>query len=195
MSAGPLSAEPSFAFHCQPHQASASSSPLPPSRLQQDAQQHTSALHSGHTPPDTSASCDAEAALHEPHTSFLPGQQAPAVRDHAVLSRQTAEPSGHQRGLNQPNPRQGAFDPGHWGPLPPLAEEAAGCHGAAGLDSSAYTPQELADHLDKLKKEFRQICSTLLDGDAQAICPQDPAVVLVRLHVSLGGRTIVVWVL
>ncbi|KAL3133654.1 microtubule motor activity, variant 2 [Trebouxia sp. C0010 RCD-2024] len=93
---------------------------------------------------------------------------------------QAASDAG-QGDWNQTNSRQGACDPSSWGPLPPLAEPAAECHGAAGLEPSAYTPQELAAHLDKLKQEFRQICSTLLDGDSKATCHQGTAAVAIML--------------
>ncbi len=33
---------------------------------------------------------------------------------------------------------------------------------------AAYTPQELADHLQQLKKEFREIYSSILDEDSQS---------------------------
>lgn len=125
-------------------------------------------MHLRRTAPDVPASCDdAEAALHQRYASFPAGQQLTAAQQRAAPSRQVTEPSG-QGGWKQTNSRQGACDPGQWGSLPPLAEEAAECDGAAGLEPSAYTPQELAAHLDKLKQEFRQICSTLLDGDTEA---------------------------
>lgn len=37
-------------------------------------------------------------------------------------------------------------------------------------DFAAYTPQELADHLQHLKKEFREIYSHILDGDSGSPC-------------------------
>ena len=57
-------------------------------------------------------------------------------------------------------------------------DEVSGCQAAAWSKASAHTPQELADHLDKLKKEFRQIYSTLLDGDAQHSQQQQSALLV-----------------
>lgn len=149
--------------------------------LQQHAQP-TSALYTRHTASGTSTSCDAEAALHQPYVGFPAGQQLPAA-GHDAQSRPTAELSG-EGGLKQPNRKQGSSEPGRWGIQLPVAEATAECHGAVRLQASAHTPQELADHLDKLKKEFRQIYSTILDGDAKLT---STAAVVVSLHVNLGG--------
>ena len=45
------------------------------------------------------------------------------------------------------------------------AEEAAQAGGAGVNELAAFTPSELADHLLQLKKEFRQIYSSILDDD------------------------------
>lgn len=52
--------------------------------------------------------------------------------------------------------------------MPALVNKAAQRSDAGVNDFAAYTPQELADHLQQLKKEFREIYSSILDGDSQS---------------------------
>ena len=182
--AGPLSAEPSFAFHCKPDRASASQGPPPPTRLLQHSQRLTT-LPVGSAAPHASTSCDAQASLRQPYSSLsTTQQQLTATNVHAVHHRQAAESCGQHGSLDlqQSNAWQAAPDCCQWKPLPPPADEAADCHAAEG-EASASTPQELADHLDKLKKEFRQIYSTVLDGEAQL---PEAAATVVSLLVSVG---------
>lgn len=188
LSAGPLTAEPSFAFHCKPHPASASLNPPPPSRLQHPQQFSTlptcSAASKGPT------SCDAQAPLCQPYASFSTAQQQlTATPGNAAHHRQAAGPSGQQSSsdMQQPQAWRAAADHGQWEISLPAADEAAGCHGAAESAASAYTPQELADHLAQLKTEFRQIYSTILDGDTQPCCPEEAAACVVSLPGSSGG--------
>ena len=183
--AGPLSAEPSFAFHCKaPHRASASQGSPPSSRLQQHSQQ-LSTLPVRSAAPDGATSYDAQASLHQPDASLsTTPQQLTVTSAHAVHHGQATEPSGQHSSsdLQQSSAWQAAPDRCQWQPLLPPADETADCH-AAGWEASAYTPQELADHLEKLKKEFRQIYSTILDGEAQL---PDAAAAVVSLLVNLG---------
>lgn len=177
--AGPLSAEPSFAFHCKSHLASASQGPPPSNSLQQ-----LNTLPARSAAPDGSTSFDTQASLHQPYASWsTTQQQLSATNNHAAHHRQAAESSGQHNSsdLQQPNAWQAAPDCCEWEPLPPPADETADCHAAA-WESSACTPQELADHLDKLKKEFRQIYSTILDGDAQL---PEAAATVVSLFVNV----------
>ena len=132
---------------------------------------------------------DARASLHQPFASVsTTQQQLTATKTHAVHYRQAAESSGQHNSsdLQQPNAWPAAPDCCQWEPLPPPADETVNCH-AAGWEASAYTPQELADHMDKLKKEFRQICSTILDGDAQL---PEAAATVVSLFVNVEPFTV-----
>ena len=52
--------------------------------------------------------------------------------------------------------------------------------------AAAYTPQELAAHLDHLKREFRQIYSAILDGDGPQSSQQEAAF-LVSILVRQAG--------
>ncbi len=52
--------------------------------------------------------------------------------------------------------------------MPAPVNKAAQSSDAGVNDFAAYTPQELADHLQQLKKEFREIYSSILDEDSQS---------------------------
>ncbi len=54
--------------------------------------------------------------------------------------------------------------------MPTPVDKAAQSSDAGVNDFAAYTPQELADHLQQLKKEFREIYSSILDEDSQSPC-------------------------
>ncbi|KAL0045383.1 hypothetical protein WJX82_005375 [Trebouxia sp. C0006] len=54
--------------------------------------------------------------------------------------------------------------------MPALVNKAAQRSDAGMNDFAAYTPQELADHLQQLKKEFREIYSSILDEDSHSPC-------------------------
>lgn len=54
--------------------------------------------------------------------------------------------------------------------MPAPVNKAAQSSVAGVNDFAAYTPQELADHLQQLKKEFREIYSSILDGDSHSLC-------------------------
>ena len=53
--------------------------------------------------------------------------------------------------------------------MPAPVNKAAQSNVAGVNDFAAYTPQELADHLQQLKKEFREIYSSI-DGDSHSPC-------------------------
>ena len=185
--AGPLSAEPSFAFDRKPHLACTNLG-APSSRRLHHHPQPFDALHTRHAALDAPASRDAQAGLHQPYASFSAGQHMTATSQHAVPSKQAAEPSVQQSSsaMQQPDTCHGVCEHSHWDWLPSVADGAEDSCGAAGLQASAYAPQELADHRDKLKKEFRQIYSTILDGDGQPSHKQEAALMVVSLLVKLA---------
>lgn len=49
---------------------------------------------------------------------------------------------------------------------------------------SAYTPQELADHLGELKREFREICSNVLNDNSREQHQPGPAAAVSLLFLA-----------
>ncbi len=166
--AGGLAAEPSFAFHraAQPalalHACAAPSSSLPipplwssPSRSQNTAgAEHAGRVYS----PPTGIQQDICAN---------PRSHIPSVKAEARRVRQPEALSG-QSVHGQPELTFCAASQ-----TQSMDIDVAGLsHDAEIHDCS---PQELADHLDKLKREFREICSTILDDDRRQPHPHDTA--------------------
>ncbi len=102
------------------------------------------------------------------------GHPAPAGIQHDMISASQRHHNVPPAGANRPHSRQQQHWPGHV--MPGQLSSTLRDDGAmpaqssdAGVDDfAAYTPQELADHLQQLKKEFREIYSSILDGDSQS---------------------------
>ena len=64
---------------------------------------------------------------------------------------------------------------------------ADGAAGSIDVDlpvCSAYTPQELADHLGELKREFREICSNVLNDSSREQHQPGPAAAVSPLFLA-----------
>ncbi|KAL0039884.1 hypothetical protein WJX77_010830 [Trebouxia sp. C0004] len=96
----------------------------------------------------------------------------------ASQRQQDVSPAGADRPCNRQQQHwPGCAMPGHLdltlrddAAMPAPVSKAAQSTDAGVNDFAAYTPQELADHLQQLKKEFREIYSSILDGDSQSPC-------------------------
>ena len=105
---------------------------------------------------------------------------APAGIQHDMTSASQKQDDVSSTGDDRRRSRQQQHWPGHVMPghldsrlrhdaaMSVPVNKAAQSSDAGVNDFAAYTPQELADHLQQLKKEFREIYSSILDGDSQS---------------------------
>ncbi len=107
---------------------------------------------------------------------------APAGVQHDMTSASQNHHDVSPAGADRPRSRQQQHWPEHVmaghldltlrddAAMPTPVDKAAQSSDAGVNDFAAYTPQELADHLQQLKKEFREIYSSILDEDSQSPC-------------------------
>lgn len=110
------------------------------------------------------------------------GHPAPAGFQHDMTSANQKKHNVSPAGADRPRSRQQPYWSGSVmaehldstlrddAAMPALVNKAAQRSDAGMNDFAAYTPQELADHLQQLKKEFREIYSSILDEDSHSPC-------------------------
>ena len=153
-----MRAEPSFAFHRGPSspleasEACINSNHLHQSLVTAPAEQ-TAQSSGGASNRAASLPCweDAHAADARQHTDTAQSSGAASSRAASLPCwAESSAADGHQHV--------------HTAELSGAASNRAEACNAADARQHAYTPQELAEHLEMLKQEFRHICSSLENG-------------------------------